>query len=115
MTEGQAAALDQVRDIAAAGPALELLAVREPSGDRPNLIVEASVPCGHYERRPIGLPLRSRERLLIFIPPGFPFDIPTVETPHTRFAGFPHVQWGRHLCLYQAPASEWSASDGMYG
>jgi integrative and conjugative element protein (TIGR02256 family) len=34
---------------------------------------------------------------------------------HHRFAGFPHVNWKSSLCLYQAPATEWDPSDGMFG
>ena len=65
--------------------------------------------------RPGGLALEAREQFSVWIPPGFPFHRPEVWTPHTRFAGHPHVQWQRHLCLYQAPSTEWDPSDGMYG
>ncbi|MCY4399336.1 MAG: ThiF family adenylyltransferase [Gemmatimonadetes bacterium] len=39
---------------------------------------------------------------------------PRVYTPHRRFAGFPHVQWGCSLCLY-ASSPDWQPQDGMYG
>ncbi len=29
--------------------------------------------------------------------------------------GFPHVQWGNYMCLYQAPDLEWATTDGMFG
>ncbi len=61
-----------------------------------------------------GLPVRARERFWLLIPPTFPYEHPYVVTPHRRFAGFPHVQWGYWLCLYQS-ASEWKPEDGMYG
>lgn len=115
MTEGQVLALEQLRDISAAGSALEIVAVREPDQGRANLVAEVSIDCRGLERRAGGIPLRSRERLVISIPAGFPFELPSVETTHRRFAGFPHVQWGHHFCLYQAPATEWNPSDGMYG
>jgi integrative and conjugative element protein (TIGR02256 family) len=34
---------------------------------------------------------------------------------HARYAGQPHVQWGSHACLYQAPETEWQPDDGMFG
>ncbi len=61
------------------------------------------------------MPLRPRERLTIGVPGRFPFAIPFVRTPHTRWAGTPHVQWGRQLCLYISPSAEWNPSDGMAG
>ncbi len=62
-----------------------------------------------------GLPLRQRERIELKIPPDFPFRRPAFWTTHKRFAGFPHVQWSRYLCLYRSTETEWIASDGMYG
>ena len=61
-----------------------------------------------------GLPVRARESFRLFVPSTFPFAPPSVETLHQRFAGFPHVQWTRHLCLYRSPA-EWKPEHGMYG
>jgi len=62
-----------------------------------------------------GIRLRPRERFVISVPKGFPFNKPETWTTHTRFAGHPHVQWKRQLCLYQSPATEWDVSDGIYG
>src|SRR5437879_6555500 len=114
MTDGQHFALEQVKDIeAASGGTLELLSHTDrKSGD---LEVEVSVYCGDMPHADGGLPLHDRERLVIRIPSGFPFQMPTVYTRHDRFAGFPHVQWRRSLCLYQAPSTEWDPSDGMFG
>ena len=77
-------------------------------------MTEVSISCEGIAKTENGLPLRERERFLITIPPDFPFRKPDVATPHTRFAGFPHVQWKRGLCLYQA-SSEWVSTDGMFG
>ena len=108
MTEGQQLAIEQLREVEAlGGGALEILGVAET--------VTVSVTASGFQRVPDGLLLRERERFVITIPFDFPFDHPNVSTPHTRFAGFPHVQWKRHLCLYQAPNTEWDASDGMFG
>ena len=62
-----------------------------------------------------GLSLRQRERFSLLIESGFPFAVPTVWTPHRRWAGWPHVQWGRHLCLFESSETDWDASDGAYG
>uniref|UniRef100_UPI0010AB238C ThiF family adenylyltransferase n=1 Tax=Nitratireductor sp. XY-223 TaxID=2561926 RepID=UPI0010AB238C len=69
----------------------------------------------HYEKTAEGLPIRSREPLQVSIPPSFPLREPKVWSSHKRFAGYPHVQWARYLCLYLAPDIEWVPSDGMYG
>ena len=59
--------------------------------------------------------MRPRERLTIGVPEQFPFAIPFVRTLHVRWAGTPHVQWGRLLCLYVSPSAEWNPADGMAG
>ncbi|MGV9853011.1 hypothetical protein ACWDWU_30195 [Streptomyces sp. NPDC003442] len=41
----------------------------------------------------------------MLIPPDFPFAAPSVRTRHSRFTGAPHVNWGRHLCLYRSTAA----------
>jgi len=118
MTEGQKFALEQLLEIEATGPrALEIIATYPPGDKNTSLQVHVSVDCiPHKNKRvPEGLPIRNRERLKILIPSNFPFDYPTTSTFHTRFAGFPHVQWNRYLCLYLAPTTEWYPADGMYG
>lgn len=77
--------------------------------------VDFSFSCGDFEKAEGGLPLRPRERFNILVAPDFPFTPPPLWTAHTRFAGLPHVQWKRHLCLYQSPATEWDPGDGMFG
>ncbi len=115
MTPGQELALDQLRTIHEANPlALEILDVEKPQGWT-DILVLISVSCGGIKCQPEGLPLRERERFIIQIPPRFPFDKPDVWTPHKRFAGRPHVQWGHSLCLYQASLTEWDYADGMFG
>ncbi len=115
MTEGQDWALAQLRDIAAASAALQLVAVTPPPADRAPLLVEISIDCLSYERAKGGLPLLDRESFVLSIPAGFPLRRPEVGTKDKRFAGFPHVQWGYHLCLYQAPDTEWHPEEGMFG
>jgi len=116
LSRGQRQALRQVTATAQARPGgLEVLSVSEPSAGGGELTLDVSVDCGGFERREAGVQMRERERLLVSVPPGFPFKKPEVYTRHTRWRGTPHVQWGFSLCLYQAPSVEWIPSDGMYG
>jgi integrative and conjugative element protein (TIGR02256 family) len=115
MSQGQEQALAQIREIIDASDAVQLLA--EPSGAAADgwLTVRISLDCAGTPHAPSGLKLRSRERFAVLIPRNFPFDMPTVQVPHLRWAGTPHVQWGFQLCLYAAPSVEWVPADGMFG
>jgi len=62
-----------------------------------------------------GIKLRDREKFDLIVSETFPYQHPTVNVSHRRWAGTPHVQWGRVLCLYAAPSVEWNPSDGMRG
>ncbi|MGR0221564.1 ThiF family adenylyltransferase [Agromyces sp. ZXT2-6] len=62
-----------------------------------------------------GIRVRARERFEIVVGSSFPYQHPDVYVTHRRWAGTPHVQWGRFLCLYAAPAVEWNPADGMRG
>jgi integrative and conjugative element protein (TIGR02256 family) len=114
MTPGQELALEQLRDIAGHSSGLfEILSNATTAAGA--LRVDISISCRHFHRRPEGLQYRARERFVVSIPPGFPFNHPEVSSRHIRFAGFPHVQWKRQLCLYAAPSVEWNVNDGMFG
>ena len=116
MTPGQELAVEQLRAIQEADPtAFEVVKTWPPSPENPCLTVMLSLSCRGIERVPGGLPLRERERFVVWILPTFPFSVPQVCTIHNRFAGKPHVQWKRQLCIYQAPQTEWDAADGMFG
>ena len=116
MTPGQELAREELREIEAASQgAFEVLSFRPPDENRRSAIAEISVDCSDMPQAEGGINLRDRERFQIYIPPDFPFETPNIETPHQRFAGYPHVQWRVHLCLYQSPNTEWDASDGMFG
>jgi len=115
ITDGQQWALAQLHDVAANGQAIEILAATNFAKEGGWLEVELSIDCSAYPRAEGGLILRQRERVKVNIPPDFPLRCPEVRSAHKRFAGFPHVQWGSHLCLYQAPDTEWLPADGMFG
>ncbi|MFF3359776.1 ThiF family adenylyltransferase [Streptomyces sp. NPDC002917] len=116
LTEGQQLALDQLRRIVQASTgsmaATHVTASTIRSG---YLEARISISCANLPRTQSGLRLRSVEAVTLLIPPRFPFTTPSVQTRHTRFAGAPHVNWGRHLCLYRSTATEWNPADGMYG
>jgi integrative and conjugative element protein (TIGR02256 family) len=113
---GHRLAVEQLREIErASGGALEVLDIRAPSEGQSYGRIDISISCGGMPWVKGGLPLRERERFLILFSDGFPFDVPSLWVPHTRFAGYPHVQWSRSLCLYQSPSTEWDSSDGMFG
>lgn len=115
MTPGQELALDQTKRVArSSNGAVEILRVHEPTEDIQSLRIELSLYCGDMRRVPGGLPIRDRERVTISVGRDFPYDDPTVIVSHTRFAGYPHVNWSHFLCLYQAPQTEWSPRQGMF-
>jgi integrative and conjugative element protein (TIGR02256 family) len=116
LTPGQAAGLEQLRAIERLDPAaVEIMYVGEPPAAGGSLRVDLSLDCRGIEHRPNGLRLRERERFVVVIGEQFPFFYPSVAVPHRRWAGTPHVQWGRSLCVYAAPAVEWQPADGMFG
>lgn len=114
-SDGQRLAVDQLRTVAAfATGAIELVQI-SVLPDSALIVATVSLDCRGVAHAPGGITLRHRERLRILISPGFPFDVPYVWTPHYRWAGTPHVQWGCQLCLYAAPSQEWNPADGMNG
>ncbi len=115
MSPGQAQALAQVRDVATASRAVQLLTTLTLVDAEGWLQLGLSLDCAGTPHSPNGLKLRRRERFVVRIPPDFPFVIPHVAVPHRRWAGIPHVQWGSLLCLYAAPSVEWVPADGMFG
>ncbi len=117
MTEGQAQALAEIEGIATENPAA-LSVERHGSfsfgGEDKVWGIEFTLRIGRLETADDGLKFRERERFIAFVPEAFPFVKPGVWVTHKRFRDFPHVQWNRYLCLYQAN-TEWNASDGMFG
>lgn len=112
MRRAFALAEEQLREIAAASNGTVVL----QSGARWRNGYRFQISIGFDGREQVedGLPIRARERFLVVVLPTFPYDRPLVHTPHRRFAGFAHVQWGYSLCLYRSSA-DWRPQDGMYG
>lgn len=106
-------AKEQIREIAEASSGTVVLEgdTIQPDG---RLQFDVSIRFDGLEKVENGLRVRAREEFSVFVPPTFPFQAPSVYTPHARFSGFRHVQWGRSLCLYGSSA-DWQPEDGMYG
>lgn len=113
MTPGQQLALDQLRQLERAPNGA--WSVVDASVHGGLLFVDLSVSCKGLPAAREGVPLRDRERFEVIVLPSFPLSVPLVRTRHTRWAGTPHVQWGKQLCLYAAPETQWDPSDGMFG
>ena len=115
LTTGQKLALDQLCEIASySAGELQIAQITEPEEEGASACVILSVRTRAF-RMPAGLKFRDRETFRLIIHPNFPFRIPELEFTHRRFVGEPHVQWGRHICLYISYDTEWSPSDGMFG
>ena len=116
LSKGQRVALEQLRRISdTARSPLRILGDQETATSNGTLHVNVTVDCRHYARTDGGLRFHSREGFILSVPAGFPFEAPSISTAHTRFIGFPHVEWGRHLCLYVSPETQWVLSKGMFG
>ena len=115
LSNGQQLAISQLHEIAARSRGL-LEVLGEPEvGDKESFtLLRLSIGTRNY-KKPGGIALRDRERLNLYIYPDFPFRVPSLEFQHTRFVGAPHVQWGRHICLYQSLEVEWDPADGLFG
>ncbi|WP_064444930.1 ThiF family adenylyltransferase [Rhodococcus sp. YH3-3] len=95
------------------GGAIQLLSAH--NGESGNTTFLVSLDTSGIDNTGSGIRVRSRERFEIVIGPQFPYVHPSVSVMHRRWAGTPHVQWGRVLCLYAAPSVEWNPADGMRG
>lgn len=114
-TPGQKFALHQLAEIAARSKgALSVLGDAEEIGSGGLIRIRLSLETKPY-RTGKGFEFRNRERLLLLIDPDFPFKKPDLYFEHKRFLGYPHVQWGKSICLYQSAETEYDPSDGLFG
>ena len=116
LSEGQRTALEQLRRIADTDRSpVRVIGVDESDDPGASLRADITLDCTGHEHLDGGLPLHDREGITLLVPADFPFVAPSAYTAHTRFLGFAHVQWGRWLCLYQSPDTQWIPSQGMFG
>ncbi len=113
MTRGQQRAVVELERMAQSAPDDLEFDIEEELKDG-ILVVRIELRIGLLETAKGGLQFRERESFSLRIPGEFPFQYPRIEVSHRRFAGFPHVTWGRWLCLYQSVA-QWNPEDGLYG
>jgi len=115
-TSVQREALEQLQSLAAAGPLIEILGCSvTPDCPPGTLAITISLNTTGIAHRDGGIRLRSRERFDLVIASYYPFDPPAIWVRHHRWAGTPHVQWRRHICVYAAPSVEWNPNEGMRG
>ena len=116
LSEGQRIALAQLRRIADTDRSpIRIVGIDDDPAPGACLNVDISLDCSHYPRVDGGLPLHDREGITLSVPADFPFNPPLVDTPHFRFHGFGHVQWGTRLCVYLSTETQWIPSQGMFG
>ncbi|WP_433077733.1 ThiF family adenylyltransferase [Dactylosporangium sp. CA-052675] len=101
--------------VAARPAAIEIVKVTAPTRRGAAMRIDLSLCLAGVSHATSGVRVRSRERFNIEVDARFPFAPPSVWVSHRRWAGTPHVNWGRYVCLYAAPSVEWQPGDGMRG
>ncbi len=116
LSEGQRIALVQLQRVADTDQSpIRIVGIDDDPAPGTCLKVDISLDCRSYPRAEGGLPLHDRESITLSVPADFPFSPPSVDTLHTRFHGFGHVQWGTRLCVYLSTETQWIPSQGMFG
>lgn len=117
LTDGQKIACNQLQRIAGSlqSSPLHIIEIEESENPGDWLTIYISIDCTSYESAEGGLPLHAREGIKLLVPADFPLKPPIARTVHSRFHGFPHVQWGHQLCLYLSLDTQWNPSQGMFG
>jgi integrative and conjugative element protein (TIGR02256 family) len=115
-TPGQRLAADQLAEIAERSDgAVEILRGPYRTEAGQSVVIDFALDCSGIAHASAGVRLRARETFSLDISPAFPFTVPQVRVPHSRWAGTPHMQWQKVICLYAAPSVEWLPADGMRG
>ena len=116
ITSGQLLAIEQLVEISKGSDGqLEIVEIISPEAEAQNLQIRLSIETRQFPIKTGGFSFRSREGLNVYVPSKFPLKAPSIYFVHKRFMGYPHVQWGSYICLYQSSEIEWLPSDGMYG
>ncbi len=113
MTDAQERAIREIDRLCQSAPN-DFEITSGPELNAGGIVANVLIRIGPIETRDGGLVLREREEFTLVVPAGFPFDRPRLLVSHRRFAGFPHVIWGKAICLYQS-SQEWNPGDGLYG
>jgi hypothetical protein len=106
--------LGELRAIAATRPEAVAITTQHPRVTSGIASVTIELPTADIPTAPGGLRLNDVEEFVIDIDTN-PFVPPAVHVTHLRFAEFPHVLVGHHLCVYLDPAREWHPAAGMVG
>ncbi len=116
LSDGQQLALKQLERISnIPSSALRIDHIVDKETEYELLRIDLSIDCTHYDKAKGGIELHDRESFRIWIAHDFPWKLPHIRTPHTRFRSFRHVQWSNYLCLYISPDTQWDPSRGMFG
>jgi integrative and conjugative element protein (TIGR02256 family) len=116
LAPGQQLAAGQLAEIAdRSDGAVEILRGPYRPAAGQSVVIDIAMDCSGMPCAPAGVRLRATETFRLEVGPGFPFTVPQVSVPHSRWAGTPHVQWQKVICLYAAPSVEWLPADGMRG
>lgn len=113
MEPGWSWALAQLRHLEIVSEGRFELVEFETFGDGDYLSIEVSLSTSHIKTTE-GIQLRARERFFVCLARDFPLSHPCVLVDHDRFAGLPHVQKRKQICLYRSVATEWNPSAGIY-
>ena len=92
----------------------EINLVQQDNSVNPNKVT-LELDLSRCERRPGGLPVHTREQVIVSIGDNYPIIPPLAWVPHHRWVGFPHILMGNTLCIYLDVASEWDPEGGMRG
>ncbi|CAN5521724.1 hypothetical protein BH09ACT4_BH09ACT4_12530 [soil metagenome] len=113
LTPGQELAVEQIRELCSVSDgAIEVLDVRQVGT---TTAITISMDTAGIRHESGGIRVRARERFQLDVGTDYPFKPPGVCVAHSRWAGTPHVQWKRHLCIYAAPSIEWNPGEGFRG
>lgn len=78
------------------------------------LRIDVLVDCSAESSDKSAVRLQDQEPVSLHVSPLYPLESPTVQVPHRRFAGLPHVVWGEYLCLHLGN-NDWDPGRGMAG
>jgi hypothetical protein len=116
LSDGQNLGITQLKNIQdGAEYSFEIIGMQRYKLNEDYILIETSLFTKGFVYKNGGFNFRPRERLQIFIPKEFPYELPRLEFYDYRYFGKPHVHWWKEICLYQSVEFEWDPGDGMFG